>query len=86
MNGLSTDIMNTIFKLRQNTYNLRDSRTKKFGLDSIAYIASQLRKNVPEEIRSLTSLLIFKESIKKIPLISSLCHCGKTYMHHMAYI
>ena len=86
LNGLSTDIMNTIFKLRQNTYNLRDSRTKKFGLDSIAYIASQLRKNVPEEIRSLTSLLIFKESIKKVPLISSLCHCGKTYMHHIAYI
>ena len=50
LNGLFPDIMNTIFKLRQNTYNLRNfhafesenSRTKKFGLDSIVYRANQL--------------------------------------------
>ena len=66
----SPDIMNTIFKLRQ-TYNLKNfhtfesqnPRTKKFGLDSIAYRASQLWKNVPEEIRNSASLLIFKELI-----------------------
>ena len=59
LKGLSPDIMNTIFKLRQNIYNLRNFHafesqnpiTKKFGLDSIAYRASQLWKNVPEEIR-----------------------------------
>ena len=64
LNGLSPDIMNTIFKLRQNTYNLRhfhaiesqNPRTRKFGLDSIAYIASQLWKYVPEEIRNSASL------------------------------
>ena len=47
----SPDIMNTIFKLRQ-TYNLKNfhtfesqnPRTKKFGLDNIAYRASQLWK------------------------------------------
>ena len=60
LNGLSPDIMNTVFKLRQNTCNLRNfhvfesqnPRTKKFGVDSIAYRASQLWKNVPEEIRN----------------------------------
>ena len=94
LNGLSPDIMNTIFKLRQNTYNLRhfhaiesqNPRTRKFGLDSIAYIASQLWKYVPEEIRNSASLLIFKESIKKVPLISCSCHCCKTYIHHVGYI
>ena len=58
LNSLSPDIMNTIFKLRRNIYNLRNfhafeshnPRRKKFGLDSIAYRASQLSKNVPEEI------------------------------------
>ena len=57
LNGLSSDIMNTIFKLRQNTYNLRNfhafesqnPRTKKFGLDGIAYRASQLWKMFPEK-------------------------------------
>ena len=48
----SPDIMNTIFKFTQNTYNLKNfyafesqnPRTKKFGLDNIAYRASQLWK------------------------------------------
>ena len=71
--GLFPDVINTIFKLRENTYNLRNfhafecqnPRIKKFGLDSIAYRASQLWKIVPEEIRNSPSLLIFKESIKR---------------------
>ena len=50
LNGLSPDIMSDIFKLRENTYNLRNfhmfesqnPRAKKFGLDSIAYRASQI--------------------------------------------
>ena len=41
LNDLSSDIMNNIFKLRQNTYELKNlhtfesqnPRTKKFGLD-----------------------------------------------------
>ena len=75
LNGLSPDIMSDIFKLRENTYNLRNfhifksqnPRTKKFDLDSIAYRASQLWKNVPEEIRNSVSLLIFNRKIKKVP-------------------
>ena len=78
LNGLSPDIMSDIFNLRENTYNLRNvhifesqnPRTKKFGLDSITYIASQLWKNFAEEIRNSASLPIFTEKIKKVPLIS----------------
>ena len=68
--------MNTTFKLRQNIYNLRNfhsfesqnPKTKKFDLDSIAYRASQLLKNVPKKIRNSASLLIFTESLKKVPV------------------
>ena len=43
LNGLSPDIVNTIFKLTQNICNLiniyisesQNAKTKKFGLDSI---------------------------------------------------
>ena len=70
MNGLSPDIMNTIFMLRQNTYNLntfesQNPKTKKFGLDSVTYRARQLWKNVPEEIKNSASLFILKNSIQK---------------------
>ena len=85
LNGLSLDIS---FKLGQNIYNLRNFHafksqnpiTKKFSLDSIAYSASQLWKNVPEEIRNSASLLNLKESIKKVPFISCSWHCPKTYI------
>ena len=68
LNGLYPDIMSDIFKLRENTYNLinfhifksQNPRTKKFGLNSFAYRASQLWKKVPEEIRNLTSLPILR--------------------------
>ena len=94
LNGPSPDIISDIFKLRENTYNLRNfhipesqnPRTKKFGLDSIAYRASQLWKNVPEEIRNSTSLPMFKKKIKKVPLISCSCNCCRKYIHHVGFI
>ena len=71
LNGLTPVIMNNIFKLRQNIYNLRNFQAFepqnpewKFYLDSIVYRASQLWKNVPEEIMNWATLLIFKEPIK----------------------
>ena len=94
LNGLSPDITSDIFKLRKNTYNLRNvhifesqnPRTKKCGLDSIAYEASQLWKNVLKEIRGLTSLPISKTKIKKVPLISCSCNCCRKYIHHKGFI
>ena len=94
LNGLSPAIMRDVFKLRENTYDLRNfhifesqnHRTKKFGLDSTAYRASQLWKNVPEEIRNSTSLPMFKKKTKKVPLISCSCNCCRKYIHHVGFI
>ena len=90
LNDLSPDIMS----VWENTYNLRNfhifesqnPRTKKFGLDSIAYRASQLWKNVPEEIRNSASLPMFMKKIKKVPLISCSCNCCRKYIHHVGFI
>ena len=90
LNILSSDIMSDILKLKANTYNMRNfhtfesqnPRTKKFGLDSIAYRASQLWKNVPEETRNSTSFPIFK---KKVPLISCSCNCCRKYIDHVGF-
>ena len=94
LNDLSPDIMSDIFKLRENTYNLinfhifesQNLRTKNFGLDSIQYRASQLWKNVPEEIGNSTSLPILKKKIKKVPLISCSCNCCRNYIDHVGFI
>ena len=76
-NDFNPDIMNIIFKLRQNTYTLRNfhafecenPRTKKFGVDSIAYRASQFWKNVPKEIRNSVSrglYLVYSNLVENI--------------------
>ena len=59
-NGVSPDIISDIFRLRENTYNVRNfdifesqnPKTRKFGSDSILCRASQLWKNVHEEIKN----------------------------------
>ena len=61
INGLSPGIMNEIFTLRSNTYNLRNfyvfetsnPRNNRFGIEAIAYRASQLWHFVPNDIKNL---------------------------------
>ena len=71
LNGYSSDIMNDIFKLRKNTYNLRNfhifqnenPRSLKYGLDVFPYRTSQLWQQVPTDIREAASLTLFKNCI-----------------------
>ena len=72
LNGLSPNIMNDIFRLRENTYNLRNfhffqtenPRSLKYGLDAIPYRASQLWQQVAIDICEAASLNLFKNRIK----------------------
>ena len=64
--------MNNIFKLRKNIDNLRNvslfesqnPRTKRYGLDCLAYRASQIWQTISNEIRDSTSLKKFQSYIK----------------------
>ena len=66
LNGHSPDIMNDIFKLRENTCNLRNfhifqtenPRSLEYGLDAILYRASQLWQQVPTDTREAASLTL----------------------------
>ena len=72
LNGHSPDLMNDIFKLRENRYNLRNfhifqtenPRSLIYGLDAIPYHASLLWQQVPIDIRKAPSLTLFKNCIK----------------------
>ena len=72
LNGHSPDIMNDIFKLRENMYNLRNFQTfqtenphsVKYVLDATPYRASQLWQQVPIDIREAASLALLKNRIK----------------------
>ena len=72
LTGHSPHIMNDIFDLRENAYNLQNSHifqtenpgSLKYGLDDISYRASQLWQRVPIVIRETASLTLFKNHIK----------------------
>ena len=72
LNGHSPDIMNYIFKLRENLCHLRNyhifqtenSRSLKYGLDAIPYRASELWQQVPIDIREASSLTLSKMTFR----------------------
>ena len=80
LNEHSTGIMNDIFKLRENAYNLqnfhifqtKNSHLLKYGLDALPYHASQLWQQVHTYIRAAASLTLSKNIIIMILLLLSI--------------
>ena len=92
LNRHSPNIMNDIFKLRENMYNLRNfhifqtenPRSLKYGLDAIPYCASQFWQQVPIDIREAASIALFKNSIKTCE--DCPCRSCKTFTQNVGYI
>ena len=93
-NDLGPKIMKDTFHFTQKPYNLRNdpelqrrrNRAVYFGTESISSLAPKIWELIPSDIRSATSLEIFKEKIKfwatdKCP--SRLC---KTYIGNVGFI
>ena len=86
--------MTDTFKFRKNACDLRkihlfesqNPKTKRYGLDFIVYVVSQIRQTFPIEIRDLISLKIFEQKIKTWDSNSCLCYCCKPYIHHLLFI
>ena len=74
--GLLAPIMKEVFRKRIHKYNLRNCRvtlllnpkTKKYGIDTVAYKATQLWSTLPRRYKNLSSLDLFKSKIKILAL------------------
>ena len=73
-NGLSLEIMDSVFHLKENNrYSLRNvyeiyssnSRTVKYGTETISYLAPKILSIVPQTIKESTSIYSFKKKKKK---------------------
>ena len=72
-NNLNPPIMGFMFERRNNPYNLRNfqefatkrKRTVKMSLETLKYRSPQLWSILPENLRQITSLVQFKESVRK---------------------
>ena len=94
LNGHSPDIMDDIFKLRKNMYNLRNfhifqtenPRSLKSGLDAIPCRVSQLWQQVPTDIREAASQAFFQNRIKTWKRQDCPCRSCKIFIQNVMYI
>ena len=73
LHGLFPPIMNVIFEIKVNIYNLRNFQslcptcktTVKFGTERVTYRGPQIWNLIPDDIKYVSSLENFKREIKK---------------------
>ena len=93
LNGYSPDLMNEVFYLRQNHYNLRnfnafatDNPGNKYLLNSSVYRTNQLWQTLPSEIKDYASLQFFKDKIKTWHCDICQCQTCSRYIANIGYI
>ena len=94
LNGHSPDIMNDIFKLRKNTYNLQNLHifqtenpgSLKYRLDAIPYRSSQLWQQIPTDDREAASLTLSKNRIKTWKWEDCPCRSCKLFIQNVGNI
>ena len=72
-NGIAPKIVSGIFKLSSPTYNLGNKRdfvsnhmkTLYFGTESLSSLGPKLWDLLPQDLKTLTSLTLFKSQVKK---------------------
>ena len=93
-NNLNPPVMDFIFEMRNNTYNLRNfqefamkrKRTVKMGLETLKYRSPQLWSILPENLKQINSPFQLKESIRKWDCIDCPCRLCKLYLPNIGFL
>ena len=94
-NGMSPEIMNDIFKLRENThYSLRhisqflvDPIHSVFnGSESVSHLGSKIWEQIPFEIENINFLVGFKKEIRKWKPANCPWRICKVYIPNLGFI
>ena len=92
--GLNPPFMKEIFMQRNIGYSLRHGddaqlpkvRTTSFGVESIAYLGNKLWQILPQEIKQLNSLPIFKKQIRCWNGEKCNCRLCKVYIPKVGFL
>ena len=94
IHGYLPSVMENIFKLNDNQYNLRSGlslqsrnmKTVKYGENSISYLAPKIWNLVPENIKSCPTVESFKNKIKSWIPEKCPCRLCRTYIPNLGFI
>ena len=87
-------VMNDIFQHKSHRYNLRhgtdlrgkNARTNRYGTESISFIAPEIWKQVPDDLREIDSVALFKKKIKGWKPLNCPCRLCKTYINNIGFL
>ena len=94
MNGIAPPIMDSLFRVREVDYNLRNIRTLesstkktvKYGLETLSYRSPTLWSLVPPEIKSVSSLTLFKSKSKNWKCDKCPCRLCLHFVANLGYL
>ena len=92
--GESPEIMNGIFELNNQPYNLRNKtelkrrcvKTVHYGTETISFLSPKIWNIIPKELKEITSVLKFRKEIKKWKPTGCPCRLYKTYINQVGFI
>ena len=67
-------------------YEIPDTKTVSNGLESIRYIGPKIWKFIPDELKELKSLELFKEKVEGLKFENCPCKLCKNYVYGVEYI
>ena len=92
-NNLNPTFMKEVFRLKQTNYSLRhegmaypNPRTVSYGLETFGYRGGQLWHNLPEEVRKVNDILVFKKYVATHCKDACNCNLCKNYVANLGYL
>ena len=94
LHGLSTFIIEEVFTKTILNYNLQsckvtflpNPKTKKYGIDTVAYKTAQLWRKLPVRYKNWLSLDLFKSEIKKRHCSDCPCNVFRIFVDGVGFI
>ena len=91
---LAPKIMNEVFDFIECQYPLknelrfksRNIRTVRYGIETTSFVGSRVQTNMPNELKTSTSLNEFKSKIKTWKPESCPCKLCKIYLQRIGYL
>ena len=71
---------------KKSNYKLPAVKTVSYGLESIRYLGPKIWKLVPDELKELTSIELFKKKVKCLKFEHCPCNLCKDYIYGVGYI
>ena len=93
VNNISPEIMKFIFPLKnelrysnENIFNTTNIRTVSWGTESLRHIGPKIWKIIPDNIKKLETLNLFKKEIRKWKPINCPCRLCKIFVSGVGFL